>query len=51
MWHAWESREICKGILQEKTKERLFGKPGHGWEGDVKMDHKKNSRRVWAGFV
>jgi hypothetical protein len=48
---AWCSvkKSTLPFTLPEDT--RTFGRPGYRWEGNIKVDFKDQSLRIWTGFM
>jgi hypothetical protein len=50
MWHAWERREKCKGLVGKPEGKRPLGRPRRRWEDGIRMDLGEIGLGAWIGF-
>jgi hypothetical protein len=36
--HVGEKRNVCRVLVDKCEGNRLLGRPGNGWEGNIKLD-------------
>jgi hypothetical protein len=38
MWHAWERKNVYRGLMGKSEGKRPFGRPRRRWEDEIRMD-------------